>query len=394
MRRYDNKAFTILELLVAMALLVAMMAVSGLVFKMAIDAHRRAEATSELTRRLRAIVNQLDADFKGLRTDCEIFIGWVPVPVDAQGNQLPSNTPPANAHHYTRFDKILFYANGNFQTYGQWPFIDPALPPDYVWGNTARICYSHAEDPVAKANISTLQVPLVPARRILARSQHIYAPDARLSPILDWTTSTALLTSFTFGETGYSNVAQYDAMDPRLWTSLPRSGDPANLKLTLLSRIFSYFPLFPLNLPASDSDSPFLTHRGSFSGPAGGLIVDSTIRPVTNPHLIFGQGVGEFKIQCWYEYPAENISAGQRPKSGRWYPEVDPNGDGNLADSDFARLLPASMGSGMLAALYSGGGNWQNPPGPGKALKFTFTLYDSRGVFKDGKTFTHIVYLK
>jgi hypothetical protein len=28
-----------------------------------------------------------------------------------------------------------------------------------------------------------------------------------------------------------------------------------------------------------------------------------------------------------------------------------------------------------------------------KALKFTFTLYDSRGVFKEGQTFTHIVYL-
>jgi prepilin-type N-terminal cleavage/methylation domain-containing protein len=28
-----------------------------------------------------------------------------------------------------------------------------------------------------------------------------------------------------------------------------------------------------------------------------------------------------------------------------------------------------------------------------KALKFTFTLYDSRGVFKGGQTFTHIVYI-
>ena len=28
-----------------------------------------------------------------------------------------------------------------------------------------------------------------------------------------------------------------------------------------------------------------------------------------------------------------------------------------------------------------------------KAIKFTFTLYDSRGVFKEGQTFTHIVYL-
>jgi hypothetical protein len=28
-----------------------------------------------------------------------------------------------------------------------------------------------------------------------------------------------------------------------------------------------------------------------------------------------------------------------------------------------------------------------------KALKFIFTIYDSRGVFKDGQTFTHIVYI-
>ena len=28
-----------------------------------------------------------------------------------------------------------------------------------------------------------------------------------------------------------------------------------------------------------------------------------------------------------------------------------------------------------------------------KALKFTFVLRDSNGVFDDGKTFTHIVYL-
>jgi hypothetical protein len=32
-------------------------------------------------------------------------------------------------------------------------------------------------------------------------------------------------------------------------------------------------------------------------------------------------------------------------------------------------------------------------PGLGRALKFTFTLYDSKGVIKEGRTFTHIVYL-
>jgi hypothetical protein len=28
-----------------------------------------------------------------------------------------------------------------------------------------------------------------------------------------------------------------------------------------------------------------------------------------------------------------------------------------------------------------------------KALKFTFTLYDSKGIIEDGRVFTHIVYL-
>ena len=37
--------------------------------------------------------------------------------------------------------------------------------------------------------------------------------------------------------------------------------------------------------------------------------------------------------------------------------------------------------------------NFNMIPGLGRALKFTFTLYDSKGIFENGKTFTHIVYL-
>ncbi len=32
-------------------------------------------------------------------------------------------------------------------------------------------------------------------------------------------------------------------------------------------------------------------------------------------------------------------------------------------------------------------------PGLGRALKFTFTLFDSKGILPQGRTFTHIVYL-
>jgi type II secretory pathway pseudopilin PulG len=391
-RRYPNKAFTILELLVAMALLVAMLAISGMVFKMAVDAHRRAEATGQVTRKLRAIVNQLDADFRGLRSDCDIFIGWVPVPMDRNGTLLPSNTPPANVHHYARFDKILFYTNGNFQTYVPWSYTDSTHTPpdwkDYVTGNIARVCYSHAESSVGNNPIYQL-----PSRRVLARSQHIYAPDIRLNPILDPTSMLTLRNTFTYDENGYTNAGQYDGMDPHLWTAIPRPGDLGTLKTMMLFWTFGYL-LFPLNLQDTDADYPFLTYRGFYSTPVGGLITDPTIRPVKNPHLIFSEGLGEFKIQCWHEHPNEAIFPNQESKYSRWYPEIDPNGDGNLDDSDFARLFPNSVGTGIVAALYKGSGNIQSPPGPGRALKFTFTLYDSRGVFKNGKTFTHIIYLK
>jgi len=113
-------------------------------------------------------------------------------------------------------------------------------------------------------------------------------------------------------------------------------------------------------------------------------------------HMLLCEGVAEFKIQGWSE--------AQR----RWIPEVDPDGDGSLADTHF---FPADSNSvpGVLYPYPPYGGvtlnNISYPrqeidethfdaiPGLGRALKFTFTLYDSKGVIKEGRTFTHIVYL-
>ena len=97
---------------------------------------------------------------------------------------------------------------------------------------------------------------------------------------------------------------------------------------------------------------------------------------------------------------------------------VDPDGDGDLTnDSDFRLngsaihlaeipgfLYPGTYGGHTMGpdltipgSQYPRSGlneaNFNDIPGLGRALKFTFTLYDSRGIFKDGKTFTHIVYL-
>ena len=89
----------------------------------------------------------------------------------------------------------------------------------------------------------------------------------------------------------------------------------------------------------------------------------------------------------------------------------DPDGDGNLSDSHFYVDNPdPNVVPGVVYPYPPYGGvsinniNYQrtdgidkmhfnNIPGLGRALKFTFTLFDSRGLIKDGMTFTHIVYL-
>ena len=63
------RGFTISELLVAVGLLAAVLAASGIVFHYSMDAQRTAGATAEIMRTLRAITDQINIDFAGLRTD-------------------------------------------------------------------------------------------------------------------------------------------------------------------------------------------------------------------------------------------------------------------------------------------------------------------------------------
>ena len=128
----------------------------------------------------------------------------------------------------------------------------------------------------------------------------------------------------------------------------------------------------------------------------------STIDPADpdSIHMLLCDGVGEFKIQGWYDAQQQ------------WVPEVDPDGNGDLTDTHFYN--PSNPNDpnvpGLLYPYPPYGGVKINNvrgyprdeidqehfgliPGLGRALKFTFTLYDSRGILKEGRTFTHIVYL-
>ncbi len=350
-----RKAFTLLELAVAVGLLAMMILFASLIFNMSIDTYRMATANAEIMQKLQAITGQLNADFKGLRKDGEIFVVWVAEP---------------NSHE--RFDRIMFFADGDFQSYGTYG-------GDQIRGNLARISYMLAK--TKDKNGNWIRAPQqAPEKRILARTQHIitsalpaydpYALDEELCgvgpPTLDI----------------WHNIYEYDTIPLAGWMIISRA-------------------------PWTCKDERLTAITDVFIGGVGAEVwrIGAKVDPADpcSIHMLLCEGVGEFKVQGWYA--AEQ----------RWVPEVDPDGNGNLADSDFFTSGGGLDSVQVPKVLYPyppygfvslggafGGNNFQGLlneanfdyiPGLGRALKFTFTLYDSKGVIKNGKTFTHIVYL-
>ena len=394
MKFAKKKAFTIVELLLAIALLTALLVTSGAVFKMVAKTHITASATAEIARKLRGITDQLNADFKGLRKDGEIFIVWDPQGADEDGDTVIDT--------YHRFDRIMFFAGGDFQSYHEQ--LATGVP---VRGNLARVTYMLAEDSYGN---KAIQIP--PNKRTLARSQHIHTADADLvdvdtsNPLLPrrtvWIDNTPVDPMFPFGPTAIpltfikpaNNAYEYENLTLDEWLNV--MWDEKADMLTIVGDV----PVFR----ATVAD--------------GGLAVDTETKPPANVHQLLVEGVGSFSVQGWLE------------PLGRWFPEVDPDGNRNLTDTDFTvdagnpNLLDTAVLTPRLVypwpwdldpldpldafnpdLVVNFGGwvsypwqminrdNFDRIPGLGRALKFTFTLYDSRGVFKEGKKFTHIVYL-
>ena len=313
---------------------------------MSIDTHRTAMASSEIMQKLQAITGQLNADFTGLRKDGEIFVVWV-----------------AEPNSYERFDRIMFFTGGGFQSYGTDPM---------VHGNLARISYMLAKKDGEAAQYQE------PQERILARTQHILTDDTDLEDSLDIN---------TFDNQKWSewhNLFEYDKIFLDAWKNI--SAEDKQDMLTIITDV----SVGLLGTPRVGDD-----WRGAMVNPADANSI----------HMLLCEGVGEFKVQGWYA--AEQ----------RWVPEVDPDGDGDLTDdSDFfisgSELDPEEVpgvlypyppnGRVSLGGVFLPGNPFQELlneakfdyiPGLGRALKFTFTLYDSKGILKEGKTYTHIVYL-
>jgi prepilin-type N-terminal cleavage/methylation domain-containing protein len=265
-----RRAFTIVELLVAMGLFGMLLAASGVIFATAVNAHRTAEATSEITQNLAAITDQLNADFRGLRKDMPAAVAF-----DVDDPCSPG----------VRLDRIIFFANGDFQSVRQYG-------GQTVVGNVASIFYGQSDSP----DPNSLE-PDIQRKKILARKQVIFT-----------------------------------SLDP----------DPCNST--------------PYDEYVVGSLSQWLTNPPTWKEWIRRPDVDINVEE--HIPMFMAQGVDDFTIQ---------VDFGINPDGSlNWQPQDNTVNDNKIY---------------LLALL-----------GP-QAIKFTFTLYDSKGIFPDGKTFTHIVYL-
>jgi len=379
-----NRAFTLIELTVAVAALTVVLSIVGVVFNISIESYRIATANAEIMLKLRAITEQLNRDFRGLRKDGEIFIVW-------------AARPDSELGRHVRFDRIMFFADGDFYTYN----------PPYVRGNLARISYMLARLPDWPGGPDRRAPNQERQKRILTRNQHILTADsdAALVGFPSDFGSFADPAAFEAWLGDWHNIYEYDKIALAKWLRLPWQPGKADLLSAITDTNVGMDPNMPLG------------HRIGSMLSLTDLNDSNSIAP-ESVHMILCQGVGEFKIQGWHE------------RLQRWVPMVDPNGDGDfLSDTDFilndagsalhSERIPGvlypriddhhgvSLGGAFAAAVAVGDPNdphyfeqswvtkkrFNEIPGLGRALKFTFTLYDSKGVIKNGRTFTHIIYL-
>jgi type II secretory pathway pseudopilin PulG len=344
------KGFTLIEIVVALGLLIIVILFTGSIFKASIGSYRTAMAQAEIMQKLRVISQQLDSDFRGLRKDAPMFI-WF---------QLDPNND--------RFDQIMFFADGDFQA-TQVPLV----------GNVARINYGQALSIDPRDKVLKYPEGLRSYDRLLARRQHVSVFNP--TPLFP-TLVTGLLIDPVL-----NNIYEYDNISLSQWQAALQNSINCDTVIT---------NCFVTNCPyINTADANTL-------------------------HNLMTEGVGSFSVQWSYYYPHQIPPlTGPIITDYLWWPSDDPYGDGGTSASDFNSMgntypsyisnktfgfyfnvaAPSSTiwfsSDKAVGVYYPGSINslLSDKPAYPQALKFTFAIYDSRGVFRDGQTFTHIVYL-
>lgn len=166
-----RRGVTLPELMVAVAITVGMLLLTGMVFKSATDASGQSMAYQEILQQARAVMQQLDQDFRGLRPDLPmaiIFEGY-------DERNYPNWGDPDEIDKVIRCDRIVFFADGNYQIQ------DHDNPIQTFSANVARIYYGQEADAVEIPDSGS------PDRRILFRRYKLLTANA--APVWNYTTT-------------------------------------------------------------------------------------------------------------------------------------------------------------------------------------------------------------
>jgi len=202
-----RRGFTIIEMLVAIGLLTALLAGSAVIFSISVQAQRTAKATSEISRRLRAITDQLNADFAGLQKDAPLAV-WFEAEFVSTGLPAPDDWAIKGRH-----DHILFFAEGDFQTTGQYGNNNST-----VTGNMARIYYGQANEiDYSTRNIRKCYRELdvdgdglidIQGAKLLAKRQHVLTGDGAITIFPDVEPAADFENSFSPADNDFSNMTR------------------------------------------------------------------------------------------------------------------------------------------------------------------------------------------
>lgn len=375
--------FTLIELVVAVGVLAVVMAFSGVIFEMTAETRQVSSANSEIMEKFRTIKRQLDADFSGLRKDSPVYI-WFDIDPDSG----------------ERFDEIMFFANGDFQsiqTYGNdytSKYAPDELGSRVISGNTARVWYGHAKiwdkyddvggdwinPQVQQYGTNHPEKLLRKNRRILSRRRNILTVDNNIEKYLSVNDISDINEPVSYPP--YDNdylkrdIYEHDSMSLSQWQVALR--DSTNARRLVSACMWD-------GRPEVGVDDP------------------------NTYHLMFSEGVSSFAVQWGYRV---TLTGGRT--EWRWFPSDDPDKTGNY--SDFERMWSEKgelaigepfgvyfNSAGLGSNFYSPSDvEYYNPENSSyqnfggffpRALKFTFRIYDEKGVIEGGRKFSYIVYL-
>lgn len=319
--------------------------------------------------KLRAITDQLNTDFAGLQKDAPLMI-WF---------QDDPNTG-------TRYDQIMFFASGDFQSTRVYKGANASGPAGYgtrvpdqvgtpIAGNVARIYYGQAQSRDPRDNNIKYPYNLLDVDRLLARRRHILTADPYLYSWFTTDFSGFAGVEFMFSRYTNNDFYEHDSLSLSAWKNV----DAGFYKNVILGTCFGWPPVVDLR------------------------DAQNTI------HNLIDEGIGSFAIQ-WAYWDTGLDPVAPNDDRWRWFPSNDPYGDNSGTDSHFGLIaqqfgvyfnVPGQTTITNWIPMASGSIQYKSVPAVEifkadfypKALKFTFTIYDSKGIIEKGKTFTHIVYL-